>query len=228
MATGQSPESNGVTRILSCSRVREKNLDSFKYPSNCKMTFSHSDNGGAYRSAELDMSSGGFVGVRLRGDVNSDDRFRISGNCGSGNELDDYLKSCNIGFGWKDSTDSSSAAHAYPSISKSYDYPFNSTITLQTGGDVNADDSFYYRLRCPSGSNSELDEYMKSKCVICMGHTDKYYASPEKSSCKKIQNMSDNSWGRIMTSGDVGADDAMFLGFFCEGEFAHIIKQWSY
>ncbi len=228
MATGQSPESSGETRILTCSRVDKMAAADFTYPEGCSMTFSHSDAGGAYRNVALNMDSGGFVGLRLRGDVNGDDRFRISSSCSSGSELTDYMRSCSIGFGWKDNTDSSSSINAFPSSSKSYNTNFGGTITLQTGGDVNSDDSFYYRIRCPNGSNSDLNEYVKNKCQICMGHTDHYYYSPEKTSCKKVQNSSDNSWGRIMTSGDVGADDALFLGFFCEGEFSPVIKAWAY
>lgn len=222
---GMQTNSSGASTIISCSR---EYLDSpeFTYPQNCNMTFSHSDNGGAYRSVVLGMNKGGFVGLRLRGDVNSDDRFRISGNCGNGDEMSAYFRACQIGFGWRDSTDRSNPIDAAPSTA--HNQAFNSTITLQTGGDVNADDSFYYRIRCPNGSNPDLNEYVKKKCLICMGHTDLYYHSPEKASCRYIQDSFDNSWGRIMTSGDVGHDDAMFLGFFCEGEYAPIIKNWSY
>lgn len=228
VSTGQDPESSGVSRIISCnSESLVTETEDYKYPVNCKMSLGHSDNGGTYRSAELDMSTGGFVGVRLSGDVNSDDRFRLSATCGDGNEIDDYLSSCQVGFGWKDSTDNNSPFNKSPQVSRQFNINFGSSAILQVGGDVNEDDSFYYRLRCPSGSSAELDSYMRSKCSICMGHTDKWYSSPEKVSCKKIQGMSDSSWGRIMTSGDVGADDALFLGFFCEGEYSPIIKKWN-
>ncbi|WP_417334787.1 hypothetical protein [Halobacteriovorax marinus] len=227
-ATGQTPESTGVSRIISCnSEALSKVNEDYYYPINCSMTLAHSDNGGSYHSATLYMSSGGFIGVRLKGDVNSDDRFRLAANCGSGGDLTDYFKSCQVGFGWRDSTDNGSSVNRSPLGSREYNFNFGSSATLQTGGDVNEDDSFYYRMRCPDGSNEEVNSYVKQKCLICMGHTDHWYSSPEKASCKKIQNMSDNSWGRIMTSGDVGADDALFLGFFCGGEFAPIIKSWG-
>ncbi|EQC45306.1 hypothetical protein [Bacteriovorax sp. Seq25_V] len=217
--------SMGESTILACSGT-SLSSEGFKYPTSCKMTFSHRDNGGAFRNVELDMSSGGYVGLRLRGDVNGDDDFKITGNCSAGEEIDDYIKSCELGFGWRDSTDTGSSIVASPF--KIRTSTFNGSVTINTDGDVNGDDSFYYRLRCPNGSNSDLNTYMKEKCMICMGHTDEWYASPQKQSCKKLQDLSDNSWGRIMTSGDVGADDAMFLGFFCEGEHYNVIKNWAY
>ncbi len=228
LSSGQTPESSGESRILSCHKeFLESEKENFSYPSSCSMTLSHSDNGGAFRSAVLDMNSGGFAAIRLRGDVNSDDRFRLSGNCGTGNEIDSYLQQCQLGFGWRDVTDNGSIVNHSPLPSKQYNFSFNSSATLQVSGDVNEDDSFYYRLRCPNGTSSELDDYMKEKCSICMGHTDMWYSSPEKASCKKIQSTSDSSWGRIMTSGDVGSDDALFIGFFCEGEYSPIIKKWT-
>lgn len=227
VTVGMSTSASGQTTILSCSReTAAATTDGFGYPQNCSLSFSHSDNGGAYRTTTLSMNNGGLAGIRLRGDVNSDDRFRLSGNCGSGDELSAYFAACQIGFGWRDSTDNGSTIVANPATQ--YNVSFNSTITLQTGGDVNEDDSFYYRIRCPNGSNPELNDYVKNKCVMCMGHTDRWYSSPEKASCHRVQNSGSSSWGRIMTSGDVSADDALFIGFFCDAEFAPIIKSWAY
>src|SRR5690606_6795322 len=224
---GMSTSASGQTTILSCSReTAASDTDSFGYPQSCSISISHSDNGGAFRTSTLNMNDGGFAAIRLRGDVNSDDRFRLSGNCGSGDQLSAYFAACQIGFGWSDTTDNGSTSVASPLTQ--YNSSFNSTITLQTGGDVNEDDSFYYRIRCPNGSNPELNDYVKTKCMICMGHTDRWYSSPEKSSCHRIQNSGSSSWGRIMTSGDVSADDALFIGFFCDAEFAPIIKSWAY
>lgn len=227
VTVGMSTDSSGRSTILSCSRETAVSSDeSFGYPQSCSMTFSHSDNGGAYRSTVLSMSDGGFAAIRLRGDVNSDDRFRLSGSCGTGDEVSAYFAACQIGFGWRDNTDNGSPTVSSPATQ--YNVSFNSTLTLQTGGDVNEDDSFYYRIRCPNGTNPELNDYVKTKCVMCMGHTDRWYSSPEKASCHRIQNSGSSSWGRIMTSGDVNADDALFIGFFCDAEFAPIIKNWTY
>lgn len=220
-----STDASGRTTIISCYREKEDAV-LFSYPNSCNITFSHSDNGGAYRSVVLNMSDAGYSGMRLRGDVNSDDRFRVQANCTAGNEVSDYLRNCSLGFGWRDSSDNNSAISFIPT--RSSDVPFNNTpYTLQTGGDVNEDDSFFYRIRCPNGSNSQLNNYMKSKCLICMGHSDHHFSSPEKISCKKIQNSSDSSWGRIMLGGDVGGDDSLYIGFFCDGKHAPIIKNWS-
>lgn len=202
--------------------------DKYGYPESCSMTLSHSDNGGPFRSATLNMNSGGLIGVRLRGAVNGDDRFSISSSCGSGNDMDEYIKNCSIGFGWKDSTDNNSSAHAYPLSTKTYNGVIGSTLTLQTSGEVNEDDSFYVRMRCPNGTNADLDKYVKSKCQICFGQSDMYKSSPENMSCGKVQNMSDGSWVRYMSHGVVSADDAFYLGFFCEGEYSPLVKQWSY
>lgn len=220
-------DASGNTTILSCSGKDLSENTVYKYPESCSMKLSHRDNGGAFREATLDMSSGGYVGVRLRGDVNNDDDFRISASCSGSDELSSYFKSCRLGFGWKDSTDNGNISNANPTKISNVNFD-GSWALINTDGDVNEDDSFYYRVQCPSGTNSALNEYVKSKCMICMGHTDNWYSSPEKQSCKKIQDLTDSSWGRIMTAGDVGADDALFLGFFCEGEHYNVIKEWSY
>lgn len=204
------------------------NGEKYTYPKTCSMTFSHSDNGGAYRSATLDMSSGGLIGVRLRGDVNSDDRFTISSSCGTADKLDAYIKNCYIGFGWKDSTNNTSSANAYPNPLKAYDALVGSSLTLQTGGNVNDDDSFYIRMRCPNGSEPDLNTYVKNECQICFGHVDVYQTTPTNVICKKVQDTSDGTWARLMTIGDVSDDDAFFLGFFCRREYSPDVKQWSF
>ncbi len=228
LQTGQSPDNSEETRILACGSMSSTPLSGLGYPDSCQIALSHSDNGGLYRNAILRMDEGGFVGIRLRGDVNGDDRFKLKPECTSGNELSAYFNNCNLGFGWRDNTDNTSSINASPTAFKTYNANFGSTIILQTSGDVNADDSFYYRLRCPNGSNAQIDEYVKKKCRICMGHADEWFVSPQKSSCKLIQEMSDSSWARIMTDGDVGSDDSLFLGFFCEGEYSPTIKNWTY
>lgn len=225
---GMMTNSSRETTILSCSKEVESDQGNYTYPQSCSLTLSHRDNGGAWRSSTTNLNSGGFAAVRLRGDVNGDDDFRITGSCGSGDELSSYFSGCELGLGWRDSTDTGNPVVANPLATKTSTSSFNGSVQINTDGDVNADDSFYYRVRCPSGADINLNDYVKRKCIICMGHTDRWYSSPEKASCKKVQDISDNSWGRIMTSGDVGADDALFLGFFCEGEFAPIIKSWSY
>lgn len=231
MATGQSPQTTGVTKLLSCTRKKDDDSDkkdNFGYPETCSMTFSHSDNGGPYRSTVLSMDSGGLAAIRMRGDVNGDDRFQISSSCGSSKEIDTYFSNCTIGFGWKDSTNNGSATNAVPNATKAYNANFGSSITLQTGGDVNEDDSFYYRIACPNGSNSDLNTYVKKKCQICFAQGDQWRTSPDNITCKKVQDSFDSSWGRLVVNGNVNADDVMFLGFFCEGEFSPLIKTITY
>lgn len=206
------------------------NLDGekFSYPQSCSMTFAHSDNGGTYRSATLNMSSGGLIGVRLRGEVNDDDRFMLSSSCGTGDKLSAYIKNCSIGFGWKDNTDDNSSAHALPLSTKAYDALVGSSIVLLTGGTVNNDDSFYIRMRCPNGSDTDLNTYVKENCQICFGQSDYWLTTPTQIACKKVQNQTDSSWARVMISGIGDAADTFFLGFFCKGEYSPDVKQWSY
>jgi type II secretory pathway pseudopilin PulG len=229
MATGQSPQTPGVTKLLSCTRKKdnEEKKDNYGYPSKCSIVFSHSDNGSPYRSTTLDMDSGGLVGLRMRGNVNNDDIFRFAPNCTSGGEeIDDYFHACTFSFGWKDVTDNANLVNTSPASSKST--LFGGTISQQLGGDVNYDDSFYYKMSCPNGSNSDLNTYVKKKCQICFAQGDQWRTSPANITCKKIQDPMDFSWGRVVVDGDVNADDAFFLGFFCEGEFSPIIKTITY
>lgn len=219
---------SGITQIISCVR-EEVSQTNFEYPNSCSMTFSQSDSGGPFKGTKLNMDSGGFIAIRLVGDVNADDRFRLESSCTSTSlPIESYISNCIVGFGWRDVSSASSPANAVPNPSKAYNATFGSTITLQTAGDVGADDSFYFRLRCPNGGNSDLNRYVKRKCQMCMAHSDANFISPQTTACKKVQDVSDDTWGRIKLSGDVGADDSLYLGFFCEGEYSPLIKSWSY
>lgn len=230
MATGQSPQTPGVTKLISCTRKKDDEEDkSYTYPKSCTMTLSHSDSGAPYRSVTLNMDSGGMVGLRMRGNVDNNDTFRISSNCSStSDEMDSYFSNCSIGFGWKDVTDNANVSNAFPTAGKNYLSLFGSTISLQTGGDVNQDDSFYYKIACPNGTDDDLNKYVKNKCQICFAQGDQWRTSPANITCKKVQDQSDTTWGRTVVDGDVNGDDAFFLGFFCEGEFSPIIKDWNY
>lgn len=229
MATGQSPQTSGVTKLLTCTRKKdEEKKDNYGYPESCAMEFSHNDNGGPIRTVILNMDSGGLAGIRLSGNVNNDDVFRLYTHCSGGTEIDDYFKKCSIGFGWKDSTNNNNAGNALPAAGKNTTALVGTVIPLQTGGDVNADDSFYYRIVCPPGTNSDLDKYVKKKCSMCFAQADQYRMSPDNITCKKVQDTFDSSWGRTVVNGDVNADDAFFIGFYCEGEFSPTIKKFTY
>lgn len=192
------------------------------YPSTCSLTYSHQDYGGAdFKDMVLDMSTGGYVSFKFRSEITGDDSMRFKAMCRSTtSEIDAYLSQCKFGFGWADRTDpTNTTEHASPSTYQ-FEVPFSQngsfeTIDMPRNG-VNGDDSFYYRIRCPNGSDSRLNTYMKNDCQFCMGFSYDGEVYPNNPSCKYIQNNDDESWGRIMTTQRiVNGNDRLYIGFFC-------------
>ena len=210
-------------RIIGCSSdVNEK----FQYPVSCNFKLDHQDNGGATRSVIMDMSTPGHVGLRLTGNVNNDDKITISGSCdASKGNLDKYIRSCEIGLGERDVTD-----NANPNLTpaRSGVMNFNGSVgSFFFEGDVNSDDSFYFRMRCPSPSDPELveaSEYVKNSCFICFGYSDMFRPQMDTRHCSRVQDISDENWARFRLTGDVNSDDVIYPGFYCNNDNAPIVK----
>jgi prepilin-type N-terminal cleavage/methylation domain-containing protein len=218
-------DSSGNSKIESCSMSSSGNENDFSYPSSCSLTMKHRDNGGAIRSTTLDMSSPGFVGLRFVGNVNNDDQMYISSNCTANDPIDQYFKSCQFSLGEKDST-SNANANLTPSRQASTSFD-NTEGSFFYEGDVNSDDSVYFRARCPETTDQTLkdaEKYIKSSCRFCMGYSDVFRPQPDTQICTPIKEMSDNSWARFRLTGDVNSDDIMFIGFFCQNEYSPIVK----
>lgn len=210
-------------RIIGCSSdVNE----TFRYPASCNFRFDHRDNGGVTRSVNLDMSSPGHVGLRFTGNVNSDDRITVSGSCDpSKGNLDKYIASCEIGLGERDKTDNANA-NLTPARSATMNFSgANGSFFFE--GDVNEDDSFYFRMRCPTPTDPEqveVSEYVKNSCFICFGYSDLFRPQMDTRHCSRVQDISDNTWARFRLTGDVNSDDVIYPGFYCNNDNAPIVK----
>lgn len=222
-----STDNTGLSTILACNRIKlEEEPDEFYYPNTCSMLLGQSDNGGPWKTITLNMDSGGWAGLRLLGGVNSDDVIRLDGNCnGGGNDLSNYINNCSLGLGQKDST-LNNGIHSTPTNVAIGS--FSGGVNLSLVGNVNSDDSFYIRMNCPNGADADLNDYVKTKCMICLGQGDNWRSTPESRVCRRVQNAADGSWGRLVLEGDVNTDDVLFIGFFCNGEYSDHIKAFAF
>jgi hypothetical protein len=187
------------------------------YPTNCNLTFGHRDNGGPIKTMIYPMTKPGFKGIDLAGNVNSDDKFYVGGSCTSAppGSMEEYVRQCSFDIGIKDNTDNANyATNAYPSNHASHLMNNMSTSQLSMSGDVNADDSFYYRFRCNSPANDNA-KYFYNNCYVCFGHSDNYKPTPDTKTCAPITLIGSASWTRFRFTGDVNADDIIYMGFYC-------------
>lgn len=234
------PASPDYLKIENCYTFEDPSLtNNTPYPSHCELVLGHSDNFTLTRTITLPLDKAGYMGLRLTGDVNGDDRFFISGKCTNvtGGSLEDYLNGCSVDIGIRDATNnyyedtnktpSRSASHSLSSGSGSMEY-----FQCPPGDNVNDDDSFYFRMRCPSPTASQTSAaiYLKNNCHLCFGHSDMDRPLPDTKLCRSIQDVSDDSWGRFRLTGHVTDDDIMFIGFYCRDDAGSPIRniRWNY
>lgn len=200
-------------------------------PKMCYLKFAHRDNTGPIRSMYYTMDKPGYRGLILSGNVNSDDKFYAGGYCNStpAGSMEEFVRNCSFDIGLRDNSDSSAAATGgTPSVSASHAMSNTSDAQLNLLGDVNGDDTFYFRFRCPSPGN-ELAQYFYDNCYVCMGYSDVFRPTPDSKVCAPVTHLLDfNKWSRFRFSGDVNSDDVMFMGFYCGGsgspEVVHSIQ----
>lgn len=225
MRVSMQTNASGETIINSCSRATSSSGGGERrYADKCYLTFGHSDSGGAWNKTQVRMNQGGYMAIRMTGDVNGDDHFYLAGTCpGTGNEVDEYLKNCSVDFGWRDKTASFDAVNNAPykkvtrKFSELTSYKYITTI-MGPSSDVNDNDSFYFRIKCPSSGDPEIYSFLTTTCSLCMGQADYHQPSPALTACKGVNTEDDDTWGRLLLTGDVNSDDTLFAGFFCNGE----------
>lgn len=213
---------NATNEIVSCGGE-----DEALYPSSCNITLGHKDNHGPKRSVKLQLDSPGHVGLLLSGDVDNNDKIFISGNCdNNGPDLDRYMSTCNFEMGFADRTKNGNS-NVVPSRFASTRMFAQIESFFQFTGNVNSDDSIYFRMRCPDTINTRLEEaqnYIRSNCFVCFGYSDAYRPQMDTRICSKVSNTTSTAWTRFRLTGDVNEDDILFPGFYCKNDGGGLVK----
>ena len=204
------------------------------YPSSCRLTIKQKDfrNNPAkptYESSIM-LDKAGYAGLNLSGDVNADDRLWIekTGCSTLGKTLDAYVATCELGFGQKDNSQNPPLApHANPDIFVTQFGADPSAPGLNLVGDLDSNDSVYFRMRCPATGDPLLRQhelYLKGNCFLCFGQSDWNRPQITSKACKRIQDNTDNTWGRFLLEGGVDNNDNFFLGFYCSNESGSVVR----
>jgi len=199
--------------------------DSIPFPSSCYLRFGHQDVGKPIRYVDNQMDKPGYKGLTLVGNVDSNDKFYVGGTCSSTapGSMEEYIKACSFDIGMRDNTyNSNYALNSSPASQASH--PMNSVIWNATGmtGDVNSDDSFYFRFRCNTPGNDKA-KYFYENCYVCFGYSDIYRPQPDVKVCSPITTYASAKWSRFGFTGDVNSDDIMYLGFTCRNSSTDVV-----
>lgn len=187
----------------------------------CSIEVSHYDHTNVLEKQmdmPLNLENQGWHAIRLAGDVGGDDSIRLKRTCPNANPTADYIKRCQIQYGWRDQYDIKDPFDQAPqhNITIRESHPSG---TLNLGGDVNGDDAFYLAMLCPQGGDALTQKYFhyfNNNCRICLGHSDNGKPQPEHYSCTKINAFGTMFRTIIRTTGNVNGDDLLFYGFSCK------------
>ncbi len=193
-----------------------------KYPAGCYIEFGHQDDTRPIDYLQYQTDKPGLKGLMLSGVVDSNDKLFVGGNCTSSDptSLEAYFSSCSFDIGHRDTTNNGNVAlNSTPAVFATHSMNSSSRQSINLSGDVDDNDSFYFRTRCPAPTAQQTDaaQYLKSNCHICFGYSDIYRPQPDVKVCSTFNDISDASWTRFRLTGRVDSNDTIFLGFYCKG-----------
>lgn len=173
--------------------------------------------GDSRMSMNMAPATQGMYNLAIRGDMGDDDRIGFRVRCGD-NPVADYFKQCEYQFGQNDNWSSSFNAGAPDNGRQLRVTGDGNWGMVRLGGDVNDDDMFYLRMRCPMGTNDferKMFRYVTRNCRTCMGNSD-HHDIPATSGIECTKVTSTSRWAMMKAQGDVNSDDYFFFAFTCQ------------
>lgn len=199
--------------------------DIIPFPASCQLRFAHQDGSGPIRQITHTMDKPGFRGLTLTGNVDSNDKFYVGGTCSSvtPGSMEEYIQGCSFELGLRDNTQNANhVLNSYPAITAAHPMSSSTMNQLNLVGDVDQNDSVYFRFRCNVPTNDKA-KYFFENCYVCFGYSDWYRPQPDTKVCSPISLYSSTRWSRFSLIGDVDFNDIMYLGFTCGNTSSDVI-----